>query len=70
MLDGSMYAVGGFRGQLNKWKSVDRYDFSTNTWHLMDSVGLPDRWKGSAVFTLDRLIYAVGMKWINAHTDT
>lgn len=34
---GALYVVGGFDGQ-NRWKTVERYQPDTNTWHHVASM--------------------------------
>ena len=56
MLDGYVFAVDRLWDQI-----VDRYDPNTNSWQIIESVGMmPDLCTGSAVVALDGLIYANG----------
>ena len=59
MLDGYLWAVDArdCRGCI-----VERYDFNTNSWELIESIGRPGcTHYNTAVVALDGLIYVIGM---------
>ena len=71
MLDGYMFAVGGYGGERSE-DSMEKYDPRTDTWELMESVGVSTRGRGHynsfhsyrycnyKVVALDGHIYFIG----------
>ena len=64
MLDGSVFAVGGWNEETCV-NSVEQYDPDANTWRLMESVGMPEEFCIHAVVALDGLIYVIGIGTLN-----
>ena len=58
VLDGMLYAVGGFDEHDNKFASVEKYNPATNTWLAVAAMGTKRFNLGVAV--LDGALYAVG----------
>ena len=64
MLDGYLFAVGGSGGWSEQ--SMERYDPNTDTWQLMEGVGLKDHFDNQPVVALDGELYFMGMEQIDA----
>lgn len=61
MLDGFVYAVGGWSQLLNTCVNfVERFDPQTNSWQVIESVKLAVA--SPAVVALDGLLYVTGRK--------
>lgn len=58
MLDGYVFAVGGWEGR-SRLDSVECYDPHTNTWQFMESVKMAVT--SPAVVALDGLLYVTGI---------
>ena len=61
MLDGYVFAVGG-EGSEESEDSIEQYDHFTDTWQLMDSVGLAAKDNSYSVVALDGHLYFIGME--------
>jgi hypothetical protein len=59
MLDGSVYAVGGWEGSF-RLDSVERYDPDTNSWHIIAPMKMAVT--SPAVVAHDGMLYVTGMK--------
>ena len=61
MLHEYVFAVSG-NSEKSK-DSIERYDPKTNTWQLMESVGVaaPEEYNAPAVVALDGWLYFIGM---------
>ncbi|XP_065570128.1 kelch-like protein diablo [Artemia franciscana] len=57
MLDGYLYAVGGWQG-CQRLKTVERYDPTSNTWELVTPMKTP--LTGPAVVAYDGYLYVIG----------
>lgn len=58
MLDGSVYAVGGWEGSF-RLDSVERYDPDTNSWHMIAPMKMAVT--SPAVVAHDGMLYVTGM---------
>ena len=65
MLDGYMFAVGGYGGERSE-DSMERYDPRTDTWELMESVGVKEHYNYFCcdVVALNGHLYFIGMEQI------
>ena len=59
VLEGKVYAVGGFSAGAGSLSSVERYDPATNAWEEVAPMAAARRAAGVAV--LDGKLYAIGM---------
>lgn len=58
MLDGSVFAVGGWEGSF-RLDSVERYDPDTNSWHMIAPMKMAVT--SPAVVAHDGMLYVTGM---------
>ena len=61
VLDEYVFAISGNSEESKD--SIERYDVKTNTWQLMESVGVapPQDFNAPAVVALDGWLYFIGM---------
>ena len=68
VLDGKLYAVGGYDGLGESLSSVERYDPTSNTW---EAVAPMTTARGShAVAVLDGKLYAVGGRGLDGRLSS
>lgn len=70
MLDGSMFAVGGVGSEKSE-DSMEQYDLLTNTWQLMKSFSVKERYRFFCcnVVALDGHLYFIGMEQIHGPVE-
>lgn len=65
MLDGCVYAVGGWEGSY-RLDSVERYDPSTNTWSLIEPMKMAVT--SPAVIAHEGMLYVTGESLFSRHS--